>query len=55
LSSDQLIRWVREHAVEVDPQDDRGLGFERLAFLDRALDLRRIVFLGEWDHFIHEK
>jgi erythromycin esterase-like protein len=46
---------VRERAVEIDPQDDRGLGFERLAFLDRALDDKRIAFLGEWDHFIHEK
>ncbi len=55
VSPDRLIAWVRERAVEIDPQDDRGLGFERLAFLDRALAARRIAFLGEWDHFIHEK
>src|SRR6266404_4212795 len=59
FSNDRAIRelksWASEHAIRLDLplQSDRNL--ERLSALDSAIASKRIVYLGEPDHFIHEK
>ena len=59
FSNDRAIReleaWASEHAIRLDLplQSERNL--ERLAALGPALASKRIVYLGEPDHFIHER
>lgn len=59
FSNDRAITefksWASEHAIRLDLplQSDRNLA--RLAALDSSLANKRIVYLGEPDHFIHEK
>lgn len=49
--------WLDDHAIRLDPKtyavaaDD----VDRLAVIDAALANARLVFLGETNHFIHEK
>jgi erythromycin esterase-like protein len=50
-----ISAWIRERGVSFDPNDLDGLGFERLAILDPLIAGKRIAFVGEFDHFIHEK
>lgn len=45
--------WVRENAVFLSQDEDENLG--KLACLDGLLKDKRIVFLGEEDHWVHEK
>jgi erythromycin esterase-like protein len=59
FSNDRAIRelkaWASQYAIRLDLplQSDRNL--RRLAALDPAIASKRIVYLGEPDHFIHEK
>src|SRR5579863_912501 len=59
FSNDRAISefkaWASEHAIRLDLplQSDRNL--KRLAALDSSVAKKRIVYLGEPDHFIHEK
>jgi erythromycin esterase-like protein len=46
--------WARGHAIPFDPDAEDG-DPERLAALDPLLEGRRLAFLGEADHFVHEK
>lgn len=39
----------------LDPLDGENFDIERLAFLDPLLVGKRVIFLGEEDHWIHEK
>jgi len=50
-----FLEWARVAAVCLDDFGDGGLDVERLAFLDKALEGKRIVYLGEPSHWIHEK
>ncbi|HUU46754.1 MAG TPA: erythromycin esterase family protein [Acidobacteriota bacterium] len=50
-----FLDWACVAAVCLDDFGDGGLDVERLAFLDEALEGRRIVYLGEPSHWIHEK
>ena len=47
--------WASEHAVRLELPIRSERNFERLVALDMALAAKRIVYLGEPDHFIHEK
>jgi len=47
--------WAQEHAVLLEPLDGANTNIEKLAFLDELLGDKRLVFLGEEDHWIHEK
>jgi erythromycin esterase-like protein len=49
------LEWAREAAVFLDDFGDDGADAERLAFLDKPLAGKRIVYLGEPNHWIHEK
>ena len=51
----ELKAWVSEHAVRLDLPLHSDRNLERLAALDMPLASKRIVYLGEPDHFIHEK
>lgn len=50
-----FVQWAREAAVFVEDVGDDEAGIQRLAFLDKALEGKRIVCLGEPNHWIHEK
>jgi hypothetical protein len=47
--------WAAAHAILLDPLDGFTADPEKLSILDAALEGKRIVFLGEQDHFVHEK
>ena len=47
--------WAREHAVSLSGTDSTEFDVERLAFLDNKLEDKRVAFLVEMNHFIHEK
>jgi erythromycin esterase-like protein len=51
----QWIRWTRENAIHLDTLDSQEFDMGCLSFLDPLLEGKRIVFLGEPDHYIHEK
>src|SRR5690348_14286483 len=51
----EFIAWARARAVSLAPLDGWKTDPEKLASLDRALTGKRIVFVGEQDHYVHEK
>src|SRR6266852_625675 len=59
FSNDRAIRelkaWMSERAIRLELPLRSERNFERLAALDTAIAAKRIVYLGEPDHFIHEK
>lgn len=56
-SIEEFKTWASEHAVMLEPLPLNGAkaDIEQLAFLDKLLEGKRIVYLGEEDHWIHEK
>jgi len=50
-----FLEWARGVAILLDDFGDDRADVERLAFLDKALEGKRIVYLGEPNHWIHEK
>ena len=59
FSNDRAIRelktWASEHAIRLELPIRSERNFERLGALETAIASKRIVYLGEPDHFIHEK
>jgi erythromycin esterase-like protein len=59
FSNDRAITefkaWASEHAIRLDLPLQSDRNFARLAALDSSIANKRIVYLGEPDHFIHEK
>ena len=49
--------WLGEHAVRLDPDPYEPIPADahRLAAVDALLDNARVIFLGELNHFVHEK
>lgn len=47
--------WASARAIRLDIPVQSEPNLKRLAALDTALENKRIVYLGEPDHFIHEK
>jgi erythromycin esterase-like protein len=47
--------WALQHAIRLDLPLQSGRNLTRLAVLDQSIANKRIVYLGEPDHFIHEK
>jgi erythromycin esterase-like protein len=49
--------WLDDHAIRMDPKTYAVAAEDvhRLAVIDAALTNARLVFLGETNHFIHEK
>jgi erythromycin esterase-like protein len=54
-SRDQFLAWARSQAVAFDLNGTDATDAHRLEILDPALSGKRIAFLGEIDHFVHEK
>jgi erythromycin esterase-like protein len=54
-SEGEFIQWVREEAVLLETLDCEAFDLNDLSFLDKALESKRIVYLGVSDHWIHEK
>lgn len=54
-SEQRFVDWASEHAIELDTLDWRRADLDALAALDPLLAGKRIVLVGEPDHFIHEK
>jgi erythromycin esterase-like protein len=52
VSDDEFVEWVKANALPVQPWEMNG---ELEAYLDRALEKKRIVFIGEPGHFFAEK
>ncbi len=52
-----IDRWLDQHAIRLDPATyaPDPADVSRLAVIDAALAKSRLVFLGETNHFIHEK
>jgi len=52
-----IDRWLDHHAIRLDPATyaPDPADVSRLATIDAALANTRLVFLGETNHFIHEK
>jgi erythromycin esterase-like protein len=49
------ITWIKEMAIPLKTLDWDKVDLTELSFLDRELEGNRIVYLGEPDHYIHEK
>ncbi len=54
-SAEKFTAWARENAVPLDPSEDVQLSMKKLSCLDRLLRGKRVVYLGEEDHWVHEK
>jgi erythromycin esterase-like protein len=50
-----FIAWAREHAIPFELQESGDDEQQTFARLDPLLAQKRIVYLGEEDHWIHEK
>ena len=51
----EFVTWARENSVMIEKLGDTTADVEKLSFLDSYLENKRIVYLGEEDHWIHEK
>ncbi|UCD76008.1 MAG: erythromycin esterase family protein [Phycisphaerales bacterium] len=54
-TEEEFVKWASGNAVELGTLDWRELDLDNLSFLDEALEGKRIVYLGEADHYVHEK
>lgn len=55
VSGTEFARWVHENAVLFDTLDWRTVDLAKLSVLDKELEGKRVVYLGEPDHYIREK
>lgn len=55
ISEEDFVDWVREAALPLEGLDWETVDLSALESLDQALEGKRIVYLGEPDHFIREK
>ena len=54
-SAREFKAWASDRAIRLDIPLQSEPNLKRLAALDSPLENKRIVYLGEPDHFIHEK
>ena len=55
VSGNDFVGWVRENAIPLDTLDWQSADLTSLSVLDRLLEGKRMVFLGEPDHYVREK
>ena len=53
--TEDFLEWAASNAVIFDDFDGETADIETLSFLDERLQGKRVAFLGEMDHFVHEK
>lgn len=51
----QFVQWVKERALHLDTLDWQRIKLRELSFLDKLIKDKKVVYLGEPDHYIHEK
>ena len=51
----EFVEWVKEAVVAVPTLDWREPGAIDFSFLDQALAGRRVVYLGETDHWVAQR
>ena len=55
VSGKAFLTWVQDRAIELDSLEWRSADLGKLAVLDKLLEGKRIVYLGEPDHYVREK
>jgi erythromycin esterase-like protein len=55
MNTRDLVSYVPAHAVHLDPANIATEDVEILSGLDAELDGKRFAFVGESNHFVHEK
>jgi erythromycin esterase-like protein len=50
-----FLSWAHEHSVAIEPLDGFNTDIDRFSSFDGLLENKRVVYLGEEDHWIHEK
>jgi len=55
ISGKAFLAWVEDNAIEFDTLDWQSIDLDRLSILDRLLEGKRVVYLGEPDHYVREK
>jgi len=55
VTEEGFVRWIKERAVHFDTLDGKHNDLAALSILDKEIEGKRVVYLGEPDHFIHEK
>jgi len=55
VTEEEFIQWVKERAIHLDILDGKNIDLSTLSLLDKEIEGKRVVYLGEPDHFIREK
>ncbi len=55
VSEEEFVEWVKERAIHLDTLDSKNIDSSKLSLLDKEIEGKRVVYLGEPDHYIHEK
>jgi hypothetical protein len=55
VSGKVFLAWVKDNAIELDTLDWQSIDVGKLSVLDKLVEGKRIVFLGEPDHYVREK
>ena len=55
VTEQEFVQWAKERAVHLDTLDGKNIDVSTLSRLDKEIEGKRVVYLGEPDHYIHEK
>jgi erythromycin esterase-like protein len=55
VTEEEFVQWIKERAIHFDTLDGEKNDLATLSLLDKEIEGKRVVYLGEPDHFIHEK
>ena len=55
VTEEAFVQWIKERAIHLDTLDGKNIDLSMLSLLDKEIEGKRVVYLGEPDHFIHEK
>lgn len=55
VSQDAWVTWIKKTAIQLQTLDWRTVNLKDLRSLDDKLEGKRVIYLGEPDHYIHEK
>lgn len=55
VTEEEFVQWIKERAIHLDTLDGKNIDLSMLSLLDKEIEGKRVVYLGEPDHYIHEK
>jgi hypothetical protein len=55
VTEGEFVQWIKERAIHLDILDGKNIDLSKLSLLDKEIEGKRVVYLGEPDHFIREK